>query len=79
MEFPPEWLLFCRGNEHGIGGGEFLKEDNAVIQMLDFLEADILHRPEQLQSLNWESIARITTLVGDVDVDLNAPLVFDDE
>ncbi|MBU6958954.1 type II toxin-antitoxin system PrlF family antitoxin [Pseudomonas sp. CVAP len=47
--------------------------------MLDFLAADILHRPEQLQSLNWELIARITSLVGDVDVDLNAPLVFDDE
>ncbi|WP_253912097.1 type II toxin-antitoxin system PrlF family antitoxin [Pseudomonas sp. CVAP len=56
-----------------------MKEDNAVVQMLDFLAADILHRPEQLQSLNWELIARITSLVGDVDVDLNAPLVFDDE
>lgn len=47
--------------------------------MLNFLAADILHRPEQLQSLNWELIARITMLVGDVDVDLYAPLVFDDE
>lgn len=60
-------------------GGEFLKEDNEVIQMLDLLAADILHRPELLQSLNWELIARITMLVGDVDVDLYAPLMFDDE
>jgi antitoxin PrlF len=56
-----------------------LKEDFAVVQMLDFLVADILHRPEQLHPLNWDLIARITTLVGDVDVDLNKPLVFDDE
>jgi hypothetical protein len=47
--------------------------------MLDFLAADIHHRPEQLQPLNWELIARITSLVGDVDIDLNMPLVFDDE
>ncbi|MCY1456098.1 hypothetical protein D9M71_732960 [compost metagenome] len=56
-----------------------MKEDCAVLQMLDFLAADIPHRPEQVQLLNWELIARITSLVGDVDVDLNAPLVFDDE
>jgi hypothetical protein len=47
--------------------------------MLDFLAADILHRPEQLQPLNWELIARITALVAEVVVDLNAPLVFDNE
>ncbi|WP_268876111.1 type II toxin-antitoxin system PrlF family antitoxin [Pseudomonas jessenii] len=56
-----------------------MKEDCAVLQMLDFLAADILHRPEQVQLLNWELIARITSLVGDVDVDLNLPLVVDDE
>ena len=56
-----------------------MKEDYAVIQMLNFLAADILHLPEQLQPLNWVLIARITSLAGDVDVDLNAPLVFDDE
>ncbi|MBH3442358.1 type II toxin-antitoxin system PrlF family antitoxin [Pseudomonas moraviensis] len=60
-------------------GGEPLKEDSAVVRMLEFLAADILHRLEELQPLNWELIARITSLVGDVDVDLNAPLVFDDE
>jgi hypothetical protein len=56
-----------------------MKEDSAVVQMLDFLATDILHRPEQLQPLNGEFIARITMLVCDVDVDLNAPLKFDDE
>lgn len=49
------------------GGGEPLKVDNAVVEMLDFLAADILHRPEQLQPLNWELIARITALVAEVD------------
>ncbi|MHA6130599.1 type II toxin-antitoxin system PrlF family antitoxin [Pseudomonas fluorescens group sp. PF-1] len=72
-------VSFLRGNEHGIGRGEPLKEDSAVVQMLDFLAADIFHRPERLQLLSWELIARITSLVGDVDVDLNAPLALDDE
>jgi antitoxin PrlF len=56
-----------------------MKEDSAVVQMLDFLAADILHRPEQLEPLNLELIARITALVGNVDVDLNTPLEFDDD
>ncbi|WP_202368182.1 type II toxin-antitoxin system PrlF family antitoxin [Pseudomonas sp. MWU318] len=56
-----------------------MKEDNTVIQMLDFLAADIFHRPEQLQPLNGELIARITLLVGDVGVDLNAPFALDNE
>lgn len=73
-------MSILRVNECGIGRGvEPLKEDCAVIQMLDFLAADILYRPEQLQPLNWELIARITSLDGDVDIDLNEPLVFDDE
>ena len=61
------------------GGAEPLEEDCAVVQMLDFLAADSLHRPERLQPLNWELITRITSLVGDVEVDLNVPLVADDE
>jgi antitoxin PrlF len=72
-------VSFLQGNEQGIGRGEPLKEDSAVAQMLDFLAADIFHRPERLQPLSWELIARITSLVGEVDVDLNALLVFDDE
>lgn len=56
-----------------------MKEHCAVVQMLTLLSADIFHQPERLQPLNWELIARITLLVGDVDVDLNVPLVFDDE
>lgn len=59
--------------------GSFLKEYFAVEQMLTLLSADIFHRPERLQPLNWELIARITLLVGDGDVDLNVSLVFDDE
>lgn len=55
-----------------------MKEDSAVVQMLTFLSADIFHRPERLQPLSWDWIARITSLVGDVDVDLNVPLAFDD-
>ena len=72
-------VSILRGNKHGIGRGAPLKEDCAVIQMLNFLAADILHRPEQLQPLSCELIARITPLVGDLTVDLNVPLVVDDE
>ncbi|MFQ6556012.1 type II toxin-antitoxin system PrlF family antitoxin [Pseudomonas sp. Lb2C1-1] len=62
-------FLFKVDRSRHLEGIEPSKEDCAVFQMLDFLAADILHRPEQLQSLNWELIARITTLVGDVEVD----------
>lgn len=79
MESQPEWFPFYGERTRHWEGGEPLKEDSAVVLMLDFLAADIVHRPEQLHPLNWELIARITTLVGDVDLDLNTPLVFDDE
>jgi hypothetical protein len=72
-------VSLLRGNEHDPEREEPLKEDSAVVRMLDLLAADILHRPGQLQPLNWKLSARITSLVGHVNVDLDVPLVFDDE
>jgi hypothetical protein len=47
--------------------------------MLDFLEADICHRPEQLRLLNPALIDLITSLAGKLEVALNAPLLINDE
>ncbi|WP_161600347.1 type II toxin-antitoxin system PrlF family antitoxin [Pseudomonas mandelii] len=56
-----------------------LEEDQAIIQTLEFLEADIRHRPERLQLLSSAVINHISLLVGHLDVDLNEPLLANDE
>lgn len=47
--------------------------------MLDFLAADIHHHPERLRPVSAELVVRITSLVGDLVVDLNETLVVDEE
>lgn len=71
---------FLMGEDHGVGTrSASLDEDQAVIQTLGFLEADIRHRPERLQLLSSAMINHITLLVGHLDVDLNEPLLANDE
>lgn len=71
---------FILGEEHDVGTRRAtLEEDQAVIQTLEFLEADIRHRPERLQLLSSAMINHITLLVGHLDVDLNEPLLANDE
>lgn len=71
---------FLLDEEHGVGRrSEPQEEDQTVIQMLSFLAADIRHRSERLQPLNSALINLITSLVGHLEVDLNAPLLADDE
>lgn len=53
--------------------------EQAVIQMLECLEADMRHRPERLRPLSLALINHITLLVGHLDVDMSAPLLADDE
>lgn len=69
---------FLMGEDHGVGTRS-ASLDQAVIQTLEFLEADIRHRPERLQLLSSTMINHITLLVGHLDVDLNEPLLANDE
>lgn len=51
----------------------------AVSRILDFLAADIHYCPERLQAVDFRLLTRINSLVGHIDVDLNMPLLDDDE
>lgn len=53
--------------------------DPALSAFLDLLEADIQARPERLAAFDGALRDRLKGLVGDVEVDLDAPLSADDE
>lgn len=54
-------------------------DDPVLAQFLDFLAADITRHPERLQSLDAGLVHQLRSLVGGVDIDLDAPLSEDDE
>ena len=54
-------------------------DDPALGRFLDFIAADITRHPERLQALDADLARRMENLMGDIDVDLNAPLADDDE
>lgn len=55
-------------------------EDDPVLgQFLAFLERDIARHPERLEAIDASLAARLRALVGDLEVDLDAPLSADDE
>lgn len=54
-------------------------EDPVVDKLLELLEADMLHQPERLQALAPELMGQLEALVGQVEVDLEAPLSADDK
>ena len=53
--------------------------DPALESFLDFLAHDISAHPERLQAFDAGLLKRLNDLVGDVEVDLDAPLSEDDE
>jgi antitoxin PrlF len=53
--------------------------DPALGPFLDLLERDLIAHPEQLTPLSADVLARLDVLVGDIDVDLDAPLSPDDD
>lgn len=55
------------------------KNDPVLGQFLHFLAADIATHPERIQAIPPALLARIESLVGQVEVDLDAPLSADDE
>lgn len=54
-------------------------DDPALGAFLDFVEADIKAHPERLRAFDGALHDRLKALVGQVDVDLDAPLSEDDE
>lgn len=54
-------------------------DDPVLGQFLGFLAADIARHPERLQAVDAGFVQRLQSLVGDVDVDLDAALSADDE
>ena len=53
-------------------------DDPVIGRFLDFMAADIIRHPEHLQALDADFARRMENLVGNIDVDLDAPLVGDD-
>lgn len=59
---------------------EFSEGDDPVLgQFLDFLTRDIASNPERLQALDASLAQRLQSLVGNIEVDLDATLSADDE
>jgi len=54
-------------------------DDPVLGQFLGFLAQDIARHPDRLQAVNTATYQHIRTLVGGVEVDLDAPLSADDE
>ncbi len=54
-------------------------DDPVLGQFLGFLARDIASHPERLQAINTSLVQRIQSLVGGIEVDLNAALSADDE
>ncbi len=54
-------------------------EDPLLGQFLDFLARDLAAHPQRLQAVDAGLARRIRSLVGGVEVDLDAPLSADDE
>lgn len=54
-------------------------DDPVLEQFLEFLARDIANHPERLQTVDAGLVQRLQSLIGDVDVDLDAALSADDE
>jgi antitoxin PrlF len=68
------------GGEVVLTRAEAPEGDDLVLgQFLGFLARDIASHPERLQALDAGLVRRLQSLVGDVEVDLDAALSADDE
>lgn len=54
-------------------------DDPVIGQFLTFLARDIASHPERLQAVDASLIQHLQSLIGDIQVDLDAPLSADDE
>jgi antitoxin PrlF len=54
-------------------------DDPLIGQFLGFLARDMADHPERLRAMDTDLLRRVQSLVGGVEVDLDAPLTADDE
>lgn len=54
-------------------------QDPVLGQFLDFLAQDIANHPERIKGLDAGAVQNLRSLVGDTNIDLDAPLPADDE
>lgn len=55
------------------------RDDPVLGQFLGFLARDVARHPERLQALDVGLVQRLQSLIGGVEVDLDAALSADDE
>lgn len=55
------------------------ESDPILGQFLNFLVRDIEKNPQDLKAISPDLVSRIRSLVSDVDLDLNLPLLDEDE
>lgn len=68
------------GGEVVLSRVEITEEDDPVLgQFLGFLSRDIANHPERLHAVDASLVQRIHSLVGGIEVDLDAALSADDE
>lgn len=58
-----------------ISRSDQLEADPVLEQFLDFLAEDMRQNPQRIQAVSPELMNRLHKLVGDVEVDLDAPLL----
>ena len=58
---------------------EASEEDPVLAKFLDFLSHDMDRNPHHIQPITTETLARVHSLVGDIEIDLDAPLSDEDE
>jgi antitoxin PrlF len=54
-------------------------DDPILGQFLNFLVRDINEHPDRIQAMNTSFVQHLQSLTKDIDVDLDAPLLADDE
>lgn len=69
---PDGAVLLSRAN-HDLG------EDPVMGQFLNFLARDMASNPQRIQALDTSLVNRIQSLVGDIEIDIDAPLSAKDE
>jgi antitoxin PrlF len=68
------------GGEVVLTRAESSEGDDPVLgQFLGFLARDIANHPERLQAVDFGLVQRLRSLVGEIEIDLDAALSADDE
>ena len=55
------------------------ESDPILGQFLDFLEEDMAKHPQQIKAITSSTVKRVQSLIGDMSVDLDAPLEDEEE